>query len=220
MFREMLVAAQGRGGADPARLCTFLDHDLDHSRGFVNLGIRNKVQRSTVPEVLQVEKELLDDADQMHRAKFVPLPEKIVSKAISKERRVTPSQATTPIGKLCDALGGDGRTYTLDAEQQACVRYATQAPGLIKPIYGIAGGSKSTVAAVIADICQAAGYKTFNACTSGNAAKNFFEKTGVASDTICMTLRRLYPDPADLAKHHFRQLWRVALGKSTSNSTN
>ena len=74
---------------------------------------------------------------------------------------------------------------------------------------------KSTVAAAIAEAYQAAGYKIYNACISGSAAKNFWEKTGVPSDTVCMTLMRLYPDPADLAKHHARQLWRAARGKST-----
>ena len=206
IFRETLVAAQGRGGVDPFQLHTFLNHDLSRSPTFVNLGIRNKVQRFTVPEILQVEQEMLRDVQGLHSAPFKPLPGKSVERAAHKERRLNPSQASTPVGKLCDAMRRDKRTYTLDEEQQACLRYATQSLGRIKVIYGPAGSTKTTVTAAIADAYRDAGWKLYGTALAGVAAKGLAEKTGIESDTLRMTLMRLYPKVESLAKHHVQQL--------------
>jgi conjugative relaxase-like TrwC/TraI family protein len=216
IFRETLVLAQGRGGVDPLRIRTQLDRDLTDSRKFISLGIRNKHQRYTVPEILEVEREFHFYVDTLHESpSFVPLPEKTVQKVLDKERRVHPSQATTPIGKLYDAITGDKSTFSFDAEQQTAIRYATQSAGRLKAICGLAGSTKTTVAAGIADAYQAMGFKTYAVAPSGTAAKNFMESTGVKSDTVQMFLTQAYPTTGHKAKHHLRQLLRVAQGKRT-----
>jgi len=216
IFRETFVSAQGRGGVDPLTLHANLAHDLTNSRKFVSLGIRNKMQRYTVPEVLKVERELLCHVDTLHNSpSFVPLPDKIVQKVLDKERRIHPSQATTPIGKLCDAIFGDKRTFAYDEEQKAAIRYATQSPGRIKSIYGIAGSTKTSVAGGIAEACHKAGLKTFCVAPSGTAARNFMETTGVESDTVQMFLTQAYATTGHKAKHHMQQLWRAARGRQT-----
>jgi ATP-dependent exoDNAse (exonuclease V) alpha subunit len=158
---------------------------------------------------------MLRDVKQLHKAEFVPLPENFVSAALNKKRRVVRSQPTTPIGKLCDVIRADKRTYTLDEEQRMCVRYATQSPARMKTIYGAAGTAKTTVAEAIADAYQKAGFKTLAVSNAGAAAKNFAEKTGVESDTLRMTLKRLYPTAVDIVTHTATQLWHEARGNRT-----
>ena len=92
IFRETLVAAQGRGGVDPFQLHTFLNHDLSRSPTFVNLGIRNKVQRFTVPEILQVEQEMLRDVQGLHRRHLSRFRGKLSSERRTKSAGLIPAR--------------------------------------------------------------------------------------------------------------------------------
>ncbi len=215
IYRATLVSAQGVGGVDPVKLHTYLHHDLEHSQTFVNLGVRGNQQRYTTPEVLRVEQEILADVSHLQAARFKPISNRIVQKVCDKQRRVNPCQATTPAGKIWDAVTGDKSTFTLDDEQKACVRYATQDPGRVKIIHGPPGTSKTTVVGVIAEAYRRAGWKIQGAAVAGVAAKNLQEKTGIPCDTLQMTLMRLYPSRLGLATHHVKQLWRAARGLPT-----
>jgi ATP-dependent exoDNAse (exonuclease V) alpha subunit len=114
-----------------------------------------------------------------------------------------------------DAVVGDKQTYQLDAEQQACVRYATQSPGCIKAIHGPAGSSKTTIAEATANAFRSCDFEVYAVCSAGAAAKNFREKTGVTSDTARMTLMRLDPTLSTEVEHDITQLGRAALQMPT-----
>jgi len=195
LLQRVLEESMGRG-LEPEFIRHRVDHDLTHNRQFVNLGTRNGHQRFTTRAILDMESRLLQSVDQLHGTSYRPLSDRIVEKAIRRARM-------------------DGKKVKLNDEQQQAVRHLTQSSGRIQVVTGLAGTGKTTMLRVAREAFEKAGYELHGCALAGVAAKKLQEGSGISSDTLAMTLARLYPKPAIVLKHHLRQLVRAARKRPT-----
>lgn len=220
LLRHTLEEAQGRGlAADFAHQRVL--HDLKHDRQFVNLGCHNGRHHYTTEEVLHVEKELLNAADSLHGSSFKAISSKKVEPILNKEWTAGPHGNQSRLRAIHDRIRGKTRlTYKLNSEQQAAVRHITQAPGRVKLVSGLAGTGKTTMLRAAREVFEKSGYRVIGCALAGKARKELQKGSGIESDTVRMRLMQLYPKPWRLAKHHVKQLMRVALKLRThKNST-
>jgi len=195
LLKSVLEESMGRGlQAEFVR--EQVNRDLSRDAHFVNLGTRNGQQRFTTPAVLDMEKRLLDSVDRLHRAKYVPVTDPIVDRAIQRAKI-------------------DGKSVKVSDEQQKAVRHLTQSPGRIKLVTGLAGTGKTTMLRVTREAFEKAGYELHGCALAGVAAKKLQTESGISSDTLAMTLKRLNPKGSDVLKHHVKQLGRAALNRPT-----
>lgn len=165
LVRYTAEAAQYRGvSADVVR--HVVDVALSHSGQVVKLGVVQGEQRYTTPEMLEVERRLLQvvqdsQSDKRHIARAETVA------AVIEERR------------------------TLTPEQKEVIRHVSGSPGAVKVVSGLAGTGKTYAIEACHEIAQREGKTMIGAALSGKAALGLEESTGIPSATIHARLRDL-----------------------------
>lgn len=185
-------------GVDAASLVVSVKHHLKNSPDIINLGTRNEQHRYTTRELFDVEAQLIQDAQTLNERRIRTLSDKTVAHVITRQRTFTNDQ-------------GKKQTATLSYEQGHAVAHLTQSPGAIKAVSGLAGTGKTTMLGATREAFEKEGYRVIGACVTAKAARGLQEGSGIDSDTLHMRLMQLYPDPKYLAKHHAKQVFKLAL---------
>lgn len=196
LTRAMLEASPGLG-LSAAAVCHAIESELEENPYFIALGMRQGAQLWTIQEVLDLEKEFLDSTSHLRQRQFTPVADKHVLAALDKTR------------------GQGADRFTLDAEQQAAVRYITQGKESIKIISGFAGTGKTDMLSAAKEALEQGGYRVIGTALAGVAARTLQEKTGIAAESVRMREFQLYPGLKHKLKHHAKQLVRAAQGKTT-----
>jgi Ti-type conjugative transfer relaxase TraA len=120
--------------------------------------------RLTTHEMLQIEKGMVESAEQMHN--------------------------TTTHEVKADSIESAVKSRTLSAEQENALRHMTDS-NQISALVGIAGAGKSYTLGAAREAWESSGYKTIGAALSGKAAQGLQESADIKSDTIHATLKNL-----------------------------
>lgn len=196
LLRRTAEAAQHRGiPVDYLRAA--VDRRLK-SPSIINLGIRNDEQRYTTLEILELENDIIDNAERLLARETRPLRDTSVAKAITKKRKFK------------------GAKDTLSVEQAQALAYLAQGEGALKCLTGFAGTGKTTLLRALREICDRDGVNVVAACVTGKAARELQEATGIPSDTLAMRLMQLYPTTWQRLKHSTRQWYRAIRKWKTS----
>lgn len=184
-------------GLDATLVVGAIKADLTNKSLFVPLVDRDGSRYFTTQEILDREKETLSSLEAIRTKKFSPVSERATAAAINKER------------------GHGEAKFRLDAEQQAAVRYIAQGRESLKVVSGFAGTGKTDMLAAAKEALEKGGYRVIGTALANVAARTLEEKTGIESKSIRAREYQLYPDIESKLKHHFKQLFRAALGKTT-----
>jgi len=103
----------------------------------------------------------------------------------------------------------------LSPEQREALRHVLRSAGSIQCVEGLPGSGKSTLLRVARAAWERAGFRVVGCCLSSRAARELESASGICSDTLARTLRRLEPSLGAALSHHARQLGRAAAGKRT-----
>lgn len=138
---------------------------LMESREIVQLqNPRTGEMRLTTHEMLQLEKQMVEQAEAMNN--------------------------TTTHEVKADSIDSAIKSRTLSAEQQAALEHMTDSKQ-ISALVGIAGAGKSYTLGAAREAWESSGYKTIGAALSGKAAQGLQESAEIKSDTIHATLKNL-----------------------------
>lgn len=192
-----LEAAQAIG-IDAADVLQVIQQELKTNSEYISLGVRNGVERWTTKEILRLEQKFLEAVSTLNERRFEPVSDAVANVAASSARQAA-----------------NGSTFTLDAEQQAAVRYIAQGRESIKVVTGFAGTGKTDMLQAAKEALEAHGYEVIGAALAGIAARTLEDKAGIKSETIRRREYQLQPTAAQKLRHHARQLVRAAQGKST-----
>jgi conjugative relaxase-like TrwC/TraI family protein len=179
------------GGFDPTLLPLAVKHRLMDPRHTVKLGHRGGEVRYTTPEMMELERRMLDAAAEMHEGENnCKAPPELVEEAIRQTEK-----AATERARAKDPGAPEVR---LNAEQRAALVYATGETSRIKVIEGYAGTGKTTLMAAVAAAVRLSGRasgsakKVIGCSTAGKAVRGLAEEAGIES----YTLARLVGAPA------------------------
>ena len=125
--------------------------------------------RITTREMLQLEKNMVDQAAAMNQTNTHEIKQNSIEAAVESR--------------------------TLSAEQETALRHMTS-NNQISALVGIAGAGKSYTLGAAREAWESSGYKTIGAALSGKAAQGLQESAEIKSDTIHATLKNL--DSGDL----------------------
>jgi len=138
---------------------------LMESREIVQLrNPRTGEMRLTTHEMLQLEKQMVEQAEAMNN--------------------------TTTHEVKADSIDSAIKSRTLSAEQENALRHMTDS-NQISALVGIAGAGKSYTLGAAREAWESSGYKTIGAALSGKAAQGLQESADIKSDTIHATLKNL-----------------------------
>jgi Ti-type conjugative transfer relaxase TraA len=138
---------------------------LMESREIVQLrNPRTGEMRLTTHEMLQLEKQMVEQAEAMNN--------------------------TTTHEVTADSISAAIESRTLSAEQENALRHMTGS-NQISALVGIAGAGKSYTLGAAREAWESSGYKTIGAALSGKAAQGLQESAEIKSDTIHATLKNL-----------------------------
>lgn len=197
LIRFTAEEAQGEGlGAKEIR--TAVRRVLEQSQEIVRLGTRNREERFTTKEMLQVEKKLLEQVDALASDRSHVLSEKAVGRVLSKRS-------------------------TMSKEQADALRHITCRAGAVQVVRGLAGTGKTFLLDAAREAWERKGYTVIGAALSGKAAQGLQEEAEIRSTTLAKLIDApgldfkgdLEKGFVDDLKHHERQLLRAALGKGT-----
>jgi conjugative relaxase-like TrwC/TraI family protein len=194
IVRHASVEAQLMG-ISAAFLRDVIKQRLASLKEFVSLGQVNGEIHYTTPEMLALEKTMLDQVEGLKSLPSRPIAEKTVC---SVER-------------------------ALSDEQKKALRHLTQSSGQIQIVSGMAGTGKTSMLRATREAFEREGFEVLGACLSGKAAQGLEEEAGIKSSTLAKLLGipefgyrgDLEKGFADTLKHHTRQLGRAALGMKT-----
>src|SRR5262249_24052778 len=96
------------------------------------------------------------------------------------------------------------------AVQAAAIRHLTLEDGRISVLSGLAGTGKTAALKAVREAYEREDFIVWGAALSGKAARGLEDGAGIKSFTIHQALRDFEKGPVDDAKHHARQLVRVA----------
>jgi ATP-dependent exoDNAse (exonuclease V) alpha subunit len=143
----------------------------------VRLGRERDEVRYTTPQMLALEKDLLLAAARMHEDKAARrVTEKEVERAIelTEEKETRKARTKNPdVGRV-----------SLTAEQREAVLHATQAPGRIKIIEGLAGTGKTALLDAVREAYEREGLKVIGTVIAGKAVRGLSEGAGIKSYTV------------------------------------
>lgn len=217
LVRQTAERAQGKG-LTASHVVQGVNNFLEKSPEVVRLGTTFGEKRFTTRELYSIEERMLKDIASLNKQSFRALREKNVQSVIQKTRLNGEGDApSTLAGEIVRtakiAIAKD--TYVLNAEQGKAVRHLTQDTGRVKVVSGFAGTGKTTMLRAVREAYEKEGYQVLGCALSGVAAKRLQEGSGIKTDTLRMTIMRLYPNEADLWKHHAKQIGRALRGKPT-----
>lgn len=172
LIRALGDEAQGRGLGASA-VYSMRDALLE-GRHVLAVGNREREMRFTTPEMLRMEKALLDTARQLRQqagaeAAYMPAPE-------------TPGI----------------QRRGLSVEQQQVLREVTQGLGGLDLVVGMAGTGKTSTFRVAKEVWEQQGITVYGACLSGKAASGLEAGTGIRSATLHRLLWGLEHDAVSL----------------------
>jgi conjugative relaxase-like TrwC/TraI family protein len=196
LLRRTLEAAQV-WGLSAEKVADNVLCDLESDPQFVSLGAHQGETLWTTAEILKLEQEFLEAAQQVLERRFRPVSEAIVAATVAAPRG-----------------SGAGR-FTLDAEQQAAVRYITQGGESLKVVTGFAGTGKTDMLAAAREALERGGYRVIGTALASVAARTLQEQAGIPSRNIREREFQLYPSLEQRLKHLGRQLVRAAWKQPT-----
>jgi len=162
---NVAVTAQGRGiGSDLIR--SYVEQQLKVSDDIIRLGIRGGELRYTTPEMLETERSMFGWI----------------------ESSKLETHGVVSGGRIESVL--EGQTH-LTGDQVSAVRHVLGDNGSIRVMSGRAGTGKSTSLGLARKAWEAQGYNVIGCALSGMAAQALQTGSGIRSDTVAMTLRKL-----------------------------
>jgi len=145
---------------------------------------RSDYPRFAPKEMVEIERRLLDAAEQSKGSKAHVVSEKYVERA-TKARSLSP-------------------------EQEAAFRHITAGTGSIQLVEGMAGTGKTYMLGAAREAWERQGFRVIGASLAARAARELEDGSGIKSDTLAKTLWLLDRPLIDQVKHHAKQLWNTA----------
>jgi conjugative relaxase-like TrwC/TraI family protein len=160
---------------------------LRHTPEIQSLAVRKGQQQFTTEQIYDVEKKLLQLAEESRHQDQHVLDASVVQKVISRIR-------------------------TLRAEQILALQDVTLRPGSIQCVSGMAGTGKTFMLKAARLAWEKQGYKVLGAALAARAARELEAGSGIKSSTLALTLLRLrHGSLAHSLAHHAAQLAKAAL---------
>lgn len=158
LVRALGDEAQGRGLGASAVYA--MRDALLEGRHVLPVGNRERETRFTTPEMLRMEKALLDTARDLRN-------------------QGATEETSTPLSNALDTA-----RQSLSAEQLQVVREVTKALGGLHLVVGMAGTGKTTTFRAAREVWEKQGIIVYGACLSGKAASGLEAETGIQSATL------------------------------------
>jgi Ti-type conjugative transfer relaxase TraA len=129
----------------------------------ISLGLRGGLGLFTTPEMLELEKQLLEQAGNLHRNHDHQVSEQVMESVMQKYAHLNP-------------------------EQREAVAHITVKPEGLALVAGMAGTGKTTMLKAAAEVWEKQGFKVQGAALAGKAAEGLAEEAGIATMTIHKSL--------------------------------
>jgi conjugative relaxase-like TrwC/TraI family protein len=203
LVRFTAEEAQGRG-LDAGLIRDGVKYHLANKNKTVTLGRTDRETRYTTPEMLKLEKQMLEAAQRLSKKNTFEVSRENVEEAIRRVEKDSGVRFTN--------------------EQRIAVNHVLRGEGNVSLVEGLAGTGKTTLLRTVKVALELEGKTVLGTAIAGKAVRGLSEGSGIKSYTVAKLVGVPEFDyvgdfdrgVTDDAAHHVRQLTKAALGKGTT----